>query len=79
MTSDRHEPPAAEGRTVAITGGSAGVGLWTVLRLAEAGADTVLLCRNPDKRERAADAVRSEMLGAGRSVQALRDGHTATS
>ncbi|MBE2998886.1 SDR family NAD(P)-dependent oxidoreductase [Nocardiopsis sp. HNM0947] len=64
VTWDHRNPPAAQGRTVAITGGSSGVGLWTALRLAEAGADTVLMCRGLDKGEQAADAIRSAVPGA---------------
>ncbi|GAB3618681.1 SDR family NAD(P)-dependent oxidoreductase [Okibacterium endophyticum] len=46
------------GRVIAVTGGNAGLGFWTSLQLAEAGASVVLCCRNREK----ADAARAAIL-----------------
>jgi retinol dehydrogenase-12 len=42
---------AMQGKHVAITGPTAGIGRWTALDLARRGAELTLLCRNRDKAE----------------------------
>jgi NAD(P)-dependent dehydrogenase (short-subunit alcohol dehydrogenase family) len=45
--------PSQEGRIAIVTGASGGIGLWTALGLAKAGAHTVMLCRDPRRGEEA--------------------------
>lgn len=47
-----------KGKTCVVSGSTSGVGLAGVRRLARAGADTVLVCRNRDK----AESVRKELV-----------------
>lgn len=49
--------PDLGGRTYLITGGNSGIGFEAAKMLAEAGADMVIACRNPDKAERAAKRI----------------------
>lgn len=60
MTSwDVHHPPRADGRTVLVTGGNAGIGYFVAEQLAGAGATVVLGCRSADRAAAAMTAVRS--------------------
>ena len=60
MTSwDVHRPPPAEGRTVLVTGGNAGIGYFVAEQLAGAGATVVLGCRSADRAAAAMTAIRS--------------------
>jgi NAD(P)-dependent dehydrogenase (short-subunit alcohol dehydrogenase family) len=43
--------PSQEGRTAVVTGANAGIGLWTALGLAKAGAHIVMVCRDPHRGE----------------------------
>jgi NAD(P)-dependent dehydrogenase (short-subunit alcohol dehydrogenase family) len=63
---DRSLRGAVEGKVVLVTGGSSGIGLATAHRLAEAGAVTVIVGRNPDKLESA----RREVEARGHPVVA---------
>jgi NAD(P)-dependent dehydrogenase (short-subunit alcohol dehydrogenase family) len=43
--------PSQEGRTAVVTGANAGIGLWTALGLAKAGAHVIMMCRDPHRGE----------------------------
>jgi NAD(P)-dependent dehydrogenase (short-subunit alcohol dehydrogenase family) len=59
MTSwDVNHLPRADGRTVLVTGASAGIGYFVAEQLAGAGATVVLGCRSPAKAEAAMAAIR---------------------
>lgn len=60
--------PDVTGRTVAITGPTSGLGQATAERLAEGGANLILLARNPTKLDALAD--RLSDMGTG-SVQSI--------
>jgi NAD(P)-dependent dehydrogenase (short-subunit alcohol dehydrogenase family) len=63
-TSPRQREPALVGQTVVLLGGSAGIGLETA-RLAHAeGADVVLVGRNQERLERAAEEVEAKSTAA---------------
>jgi NAD(P)-dependent dehydrogenase (short-subunit alcohol dehydrogenase family) len=49
--------PDLTGRTAVVTGASSGVGLWTAIGLAKAGAHLVMVCRNAERGEAARAAV----------------------
>jgi dehydrogenase/reductase SDR family protein 12 len=48
------------GRRCLVTGANSGIGFETALALADLGADVVLLCRNRQRAEQAAERIRSE-------------------
>lgn len=50
-----------QGKHVAITGPTAGIGRWTALDLARRGAQLTLLCRNSDK----AEALHQDIVATG--------------
>ena len=63
-TSPTQRKPALAGQTVVLLGGSAGIGLETA-RLAHAeGADVILVGRNQERLERAAEAVEAKSTAA---------------
>ena len=41
--------PSQEGRTAIVTGASGGIGLWTAIGLARAGAHVIMVCRDPHR------------------------------
>jgi NAD(P)-dependent dehydrogenase (short-subunit alcohol dehydrogenase family) len=43
--------PSQEGRTAIVTGANAGIGLWTAIGLAKAGAQVVMVCRDSIRGE----------------------------
>ena len=43
--------PNQEGRTAIVTGATSGIGLWTAIGLAKAGAHVVIMCRDPHRGE----------------------------
>jgi NAD(P)-dependent dehydrogenase (short-subunit alcohol dehydrogenase family) len=60
MTSwDVHHPSRADGRTVLVTGGNAGIGYFVAEQLAGAGATVVLGCRSAARAEAAMTAIRA--------------------
>ncbi|MFG3280611.1 SDR family NAD(P)-dependent oxidoreductase [Streptomyces sp. NPDC048111] len=61
---DVHRPPRADGRSVLVTGGNAGIGYFVAEQLASAGALVVLGSRDPAKAEAAAGSIRSRVPGA---------------
>lgn len=48
-----------EGKTAVVTGANSGIGLETARALANAGAHVVMVCRNPQRGERALQDVRA--------------------
>lgn len=53
-----------QGKTVLVTGGTAGIGLVTAHALAGKGAAVTIVGRNPQRGEQAARAIRAEVPGA---------------
>ncbi|MCX5112532.1 SDR family NAD(P)-dependent oxidoreductase [Streptomyces sp. NBC_00378] len=56
--------PRADGSTVLVTGGNAGIGYFIAEQLSEAGATVVLGSRNPAKAEVATASIRARVAGA---------------
>ena len=61
MTWDPTRLPDQTGRTIVVTGSTAGIGYFAAEQLAAAGADVVLASRSPDKLRRAATSIRSRV------------------
>ncbi|MFJ2738470.1 SDR family NAD(P)-dependent oxidoreductase [Streptomyces sp. NPDC087440] len=59
-----HRLPRADGRTVLVTGGNAGIGYFTAEQLAATGATVVLGSRSAAKAEAAMASIRSRVAGA---------------
>ncbi|MEU9045593.1 MULTISPECIES: SDR family NAD(P)-dependent oxidoreductase [unclassified Kitasatospora] len=59
-----HRLPSAEGRTVLVTGGNAGIGYFVAEQLAATGAVVVLGSRDAAKAEAAMASIRSRVTGA---------------
>jgi NAD(P)-dependent dehydrogenase (short-subunit alcohol dehydrogenase family) len=59
------------GKTIVVTGSSAGLGAETVRALAKAGAEVVMVARNTAKNEGVADQIRTEIPGAKLSTVAM--------
>ena len=47
-----------DGKRCLVTGANSGIGFESALALADLGAEVLLLCRNPERGERAADEIR---------------------
>lgn len=74
MTIDGWDPaglPEQSGRVIAVTGANAGLGFFTSLQLARAGARVVLVCRDEMKAARARAAIQRLVRGADVSVVRL--------
>jgi NAD(P)-dependent dehydrogenase (short-subunit alcohol dehydrogenase family) len=56
--------PDLAGTTAVVTGGNAGIGFFTAVRVAQAGGRVVLACRDFERAERAATALRSRVPSA---------------
>ena len=54
----------ASGLRILVTGANAGIGFWTSLQLAQRGAEVIMACRDTDKAESAAKAIRARVPGA---------------
>merc|ERR1719430_3002865 len=52
-----------DGRVVVITGANTGIGKYTALDMSRRGAKVVILCRNVEKAEAAAEEIRKETEG----------------
>ncbi len=63
--------PDQSGRVAVVTGGNAGLGYETALKLARHGARVILACRGTDKGAAAAAAIKSEVPGSAVQVAAL--------
>lgn len=61
---DVRRPPRADGKTVLVTGGNAGIGYFVAEQLAGAGAAVVLGSRDSGKAQAAADSIRDRVPGA---------------
>jgi NAD(P)-dependent dehydrogenase (short-subunit alcohol dehydrogenase family) len=67
VSSDRWTPadlPDLSGHTAVVTGGNAGLGWWTTLGLARAGAHVVLVARDPIRGDEALGQLRVGVRGA---------------
>lgn len=60
--------PDLHGKIYLVTGGNSGIGLEASRMLAEAGADVVIACRNPDKAKRAVAEISACGAGAADSI-----------
>lgn len=56
--------PDQRGRTALVTGANTGLGYWTAVHLARAGARVFIGARSPSKGEAAVAALRAEVDGA---------------
>ncbi|MET0784092.1 MAG: SDR family NAD(P)-dependent oxidoreductase [Leifsonia flava] len=59
MTWDPRHIPSQSGKTFVVTGANAGVGFFAAAQLAVAGASVVLACRNDERADAAARAIRT--------------------
>ncbi|WP_433201579.1 SDR family NAD(P)-dependent oxidoreductase [Nocardia sp. CA-107356] len=59
-----HSGNRAEGKTILVTGASAGIGYFVAEQLAANGATVVLGCRDTAKADRAIHAIRARVAGA---------------
>lgn len=64
MTWNVHQPPRADGTTVLVTGGNAGIGYFVAEQLAAAGATVIIGSRRQEKASAAAAAITARSRGA---------------
>ena len=60
-----------DGKTALITGGSDGLGLAMGLKFAESGGNVILLARNKDRLEKAADLISNSVKGTQVRVEII--------
>ncbi|GAB4020253.1 oxidoreductase [Spirosoma koreense] len=60
-----NDMPDQQGKTMIVTGGNTGIGYETALALAKAGANVTLACRDQQKADQAAQAIRQELETGG--------------
>lgn len=85
MTWDPRALPSQAGRTIVVTGGSAGIGYWVSEQVAAAGARVVIAARSPEKVAAAMASIRERVPGADlahvpldlASLASIRDAATA--
>ena len=70
MTWDPVDTPSQQGTVFVVTGANAGVGFFTAAQLVIAGARVILACRNDERADAAAEAIRARAPAA--SVSTLR-------
>ncbi|MBD8078684.1 SDR family NAD(P)-dependent oxidoreductase [Cellulosimicrobium arenosum] len=70
---DPRRPPSQQGRVVAVTGASSGIGFWAAEQLAGAGARVLLVCRDRRRADRALAALRERVPGADVDAPVLVD------
>ena len=70
MTWDPVDTPSQQGKVFVVTGANAGVGFFTAAQLAIAGARVILACRNDERADAAAEAIRARVPAA--TVSTLR-------
>lgn len=73
-----NDMPAQTGKTIIVTGGNTGIGYETALALYEAGATVILACRDQEKADKAAEAIRQQ-AGSGTIETAILDLASLTS
>jgi NAD(P)-dependent dehydrogenase (short-subunit alcohol dehydrogenase family) len=63
--------PDLAGRTMLVTGANGGIGFWTSVQLADAGARVLLACRSAERADAAARAITARVPGADVDVVPL--------
>jgi NAD(P)-dependent dehydrogenase (short-subunit alcohol dehydrogenase family) len=63
--------PDLAGRTILVTGANGGIGFWTSVQLADAGARVLLACRSAERADAAARAITARVPGADVDVVPL--------
>jgi NAD(P)-dependent dehydrogenase (short-subunit alcohol dehydrogenase family) len=61
--------PDLTGKTVIVTGANSGIGYYTALELARAGAETVLACRSAERGESAAARINAAAPGRAKFLR----------
>ncbi|WP_440694053.1 SDR family NAD(P)-dependent oxidoreductase [Clavibacter nebraskensis] len=69
--TDAPRLPDLAGRTILVTGANGGIGFWTSVQLADAGARVLLACRSAERGDAAAQALTARVPGADVDVVPL--------